>query len=729
MTQRNRARKRAQGFTPEPTESLVAVPQAGVRSDAMAEGDSSVTISIMGDIGWDVTAEDVAAAVAEAKGKPLMVNVFSYGGDALQGLAIYSILSAHDAEVTTNVLGVAASAGSVIAMAGDKRIVPVNGAVMIHNPWTLTVGDAAEHRKSANMLDGLQAAYLHTYASATGLAAAEITPYLEEERWMYGEEALSLGFATETSKPVAAFASVKAPPTDRFKQMPDDIKAMAGISVEVCVEITDPTDPPEDPELEVSGPPDAVLQLLGAPELVGIDPALPNVTSLSTEHPAIGGQPAASLSMTAETDIREAAQRDERERVSAIRGLAKTHSLPGDFVDHLIDNGTSVADARGEVLERFANASRIDATVGAVSDAGHGSVGMSQAEVKAYSVMNVMRYLAEPSNASARDAAGYELEWSREVEKQHARSANGVLIPHDVLSQRPRAASVGVFSSGGALVAADRLDANFIDLIRQRSAFISSGVTVLTGLSGNVEIGRQTGKSTYYFVGEDVDVTASDLTFGLVNMSPKTIGARVPVSRRALIQTSPDMEMLVRNDIVNEITLGVDYVTGYGTGSSSQPRGLLNTSGIGSVTFSGGTTATYGTQQGGGTASCGTFAQYVALETAIANANLDVANMRYVMNTATRGGLKTTLRDSIAGADYIFRDNGTVNGYQVTASNQLQQNDVFFGNWSDLIVGFWSGIDLIVDPYSQSAKGQVLFTAFQDFDVAARRADSFALGT
>jgi HK97 family phage major capsid protein len=717
MTQRNRARKRAQGFTL--TES-VAVPQAGVRSDAMAEGDSSVTISIMGDIGWDVTAEDVAAAVAEAKGKPLMVNVFSYGGDALQGLAIYSILSAHDAEVTTNVLGVAASAGSVIAMAGEKRIVPVNGAVMIHNPWTLTVGDAAEHRKSANMLDGLQAAYLHTYASATGLAAAEITPYLEEERWIYGEEALSLGFATETSKPVAAFAGIKAPPTDRFKQMPDDIKAMAGITVEATEEPSAP---------EISKACDLAHEPIGDPKPVVLNPPLASMTSLSTEHPAIGGQLAASLSMTAETDIREAAQRDERERVSAIRGLAKTHSLPGDFVDHLIDNGTSVADARGEVLERFANARRIDATVGAVSDAGHGSVGMSQAEVKAYSVMNVMRYLAEPSNASARDAAGYELEWSREVEKQHARSANGVLIPHEVISQRPRAASVGTFSAGGAIVAADRLDASFIDLIRQRSAFISSGVTVLTGLSGNVEIGRQTGKSTYYFVGEDVDVTASDLTFGLVNMSPKTIGARVPVSRRALVQTSPDMEMLVRNDIVNEITLGVDYVTGYGTGSSSQPRGLLNTSGIGSVTFSGGVTATYSTQQGGGTGSCGTFAQYVALETAIANANLDVANMRYVMNTATRGGLKVTLRDAVAGADYVFRDNGTINGYQVTASNQLQQNDVFFGNWSDLIVGFWSGIDLIVDPYSQSAKGQVLFTAFQDFDVAARRADSFALGT
>ena len=713
-------------MTPEPADLSIAAPQAGVRSDAMVEGDSSVTISIMGDIGWDVTAEDVAAAVAEAKGKPLMVNVFSYGGDALQGLAIYSILSAHDAEVTTNILGVAASAGSVIAMAGDKRIVPVNGAVMIHNPWTLTVGDAAEHRKSANMLDGLQAAYLHTYASATGLAAADITPYLEEERWMYGEEALSLGFATETSQPIAAFASIKPPPTDRFKQMPSDLKAMAGISVEVCVEITDPTDTPKDPELEVSGPPDAVLQLLATSEPAIVDPALANVTSLLTEQPK-SRETTAVLPMTVETtDNLEATRLEERDRVKAVRGMAKTHNLPGDFVDHLIDNGISVASAREQVLERIAT--RHEATTGALADAGHGSVGMSQSEVKAYSLMNVLRYLADPKPATA-SAAGYELEWSQEAERKHERSASGVLIPHDVLAHRPRAASVGTFSAGGALVNADRLDGSFIDLIRQRSAFISSGVTVLGGLSGNVEIGRQSGKSTYYFVGEDIDVTASDLSFGLVNMSPKTIGARVPVSRRAMIQTSPDIESLVRNDIINEITLGVDYTVGYGTGTSSQPRGLLNTSGIGSVTFSGGATATYSTQQGGGTGNCGTFAQYVALETAIANANLDVANMRYVMNTATRGGLKTTLRDSVAGADYIFRDNGTVNGYQVTASNQLQQNDVFFGNWSDLMVGFWSGIDLIIDPYTQASKGQVLFTAFQDFDVAARRADSFALGT
>jgi HK97 family phage major capsid protein len=684
----------------------------------MNDGDVSASIGIFGEIGWDVTAEDVAAAVAKAKGKPLSVDIFSYGGDALQGLAIYQILSAHDAEVTTNVLGVAASAGSVIAMAGKYRKVAVNAALMIHNPWAMTIGDATEHRKSANMLDGLEAAYLYTYSRATGIPTADIQPYLAEERWMYGEEAMALGFATEAPEPIKAFASVAPPPADRFRQIPDDLKAMAGISVEASVEITDPADQPEDPEPGISGPPDAVLELMTQ----NTDPVLPTMTSLSAEQPT----PTADLLMTVQTPDLEATRLEERDRVKAIRGMAQMHNLPGDLVDHLIDNGIAVADAREQVLAKIAT--RHEASVGAIADAGYGSVGMSQAQVEQYSVMNVLRYLADPKPATA-SAAGYELEWSQEAEKHHSRSAAGVIIPHDVLTSRPRAAAVGTLSGGGALVATDRLDGSFIELVRQRSAFISAGATVLSGLQGNVEIGRQTGKSTYYFVGEDVDVTASDLTFGLINMTPKTIGARVPVSRRLMIQSSPDIETLVRNDIINEITLGVDHVTGYGTGSSSQPLGLANNTGIGGVTMSAGTTINFSTQQGGGSGLVGVWGDYVNLETAIANANLDIGAMRYVMNSAMRGGCKQVLRASAAGSDYIMTDAGTINGYPVNVSNQIQQNDVFFGNYSDLLVGFWSGIDLVVDPYTQSAKGQVIFTAFQDFDVAARRGNSFARGT
>ncbi len=722
MNHRNRRRQQAAGLKPEPEALPVAAPQAGVRSDAVAEGDEAVTIGLFGEVGWEITAEDVAAEVARAKGKPLTVNIFSYGGDAAQGLAIYQILSAHDAEVTTNVLGIAASAASAIFMAGDKRNVAVNAAVMVHNPWQFTMGDAAEHRRAADSLDGLQQAYLYTYASATGLSVGEIAPYLEEERWIYGEEAAALGFATAAPEAIKAFASIKPPPSGRFKQMPDDLKAMAGIPAPKAAE------PPADWEIATPEPASAPAQA-HTPEPIATASALAGVTSLEPEHPALG-QTIAPLPMTVSDSIdnTEAARLGERERAKAIRGMAATHKLDGDFVDHLIDSGASVADAREQVLAKIAT--RHEAQVGAIADAGHGSLGMNQKELKAYNLMNVVRYLADPK-ASTRDAAGYELEISQAAERDHGRSARGVIVPHEVLAQRPRAAATGTLSAGGALVSTDRLDGSFVDFVRQRSAFISSGVTVLNGLQGNIEIGRQTGKSTYFFVGEDVAVTASDLTFGLINMTPKTIGARVPVSRRLMIQSSPDIDTLVRNDIINEITLGVDYSIGYGTGSNSQPLGLSRTAGIGAVTLGGGTDiSNFTAQQGGaGTHNSGDWADYVALETAIANANLDVGSMRMVMNSAMRGANKTTLRAASAGSEYIMTDDGTINGYPVTISNQIQFNDVFFGTWSEHLVGFWSGVDLVVDPFTQSASGQVIMTAYQDFDSAVRRPGSFALAS
>lgn len=707
----------------------MAIPQAGVLVEPADGNDEGVTISLFGEVGYDITAEEVSAAVASAKGKDLTVNIFSFGGSAFEGLAIHQILSAHDASVTTNVMGVAASAASVIAMAGDKRIVPENGAIMVHSPWSVTVGDANEHRKSAAMLDGLQSAYLFTYSAATGIPADQIKPYLEEEKWLYGSEALSLGFATEVSEPIAAFASIAPPPADRFRQMPDDLKAMAGIKggmaepEQVAVFGNDDKEafiPLAADRIPVAPPTDA-------PEPVASAPALAEMISLEPEQP-VSREPIAALSMTVAATENQDPVALERDRIKAIRAMAKMHNLPGDFVDHLTDSGVSVAEAREQVLDRIAT--RHDATVGAIADAGHGSLGLGQKELKAYSLMNVVRYLADPK-ASTRDAAGYELEISAAAERDHGRSARGVIVPHEILAQRPRAAATGTLSAGGALVSTDRLDGSFVDFVRQRSAFISSGVTVLNGLQGNVEIGRQTGKSTYFFVGEDVAVTASDLTFGLINMTPKTIGARVPVSRRLMIQSSPDIDTLVRNDIINEITLGVDYAIGYGTGSNSQPLGLARTAGIGSVTLGGGADiSNFTAQQGGaGTHNSGDWADYVALETAIANTNLDVGSMRMVMNSAMRGANKTTLRAASAGSEYIMTDAGTINGYPVTISNQIQFNDVFFGTWSEHLVGFWSGVDLVVDPFTQSASGQVIMTAYQDFDSAVRRPGSFALAS
>lgn len=440
------------------------------------------------------------------------------------------------------------------------------------------------------------------------------------------------------------------------------------------------------------------------------------------------------IPMTTEINVAEVqqdARRAERERVATIRGMCEQFQLP-ELAEKLINDDASIDAARAVVMEQLGM--RKVEFQGRVHDAGNAELGLSQREVKRYSFLRVAQYLADPSPRTA-EAAAFELDVARAAQAKHSRSANGVLIPWEVLGSS-RAATpgqvVGTFGDGGALVGTDRLDAQFIDLIRNRSAFLNSGLTMLSGLEGNVEIPKKLSSSQYYFVGENADVTNSKLTFGLVNMIPRTIGVRVPISRRMMIQSSPDIENLVRIDMAESVALGMDYTIGYGTGSNGQPLGIINTTGIGSVTLGGGTAKAFPASLGGDgstTHNCGDWADYVDLETELAIDNLDAGSMRYLMNSVVRGALKQTLRASAAGSDYVMTDAGTVNGYPVTVSNQMQLNDVLFGNFADCVVGMWSGLDVVVDPYTQSASGQVILTVHQDFDVAVRRPQSFALAS
>jgi len=663
---------------------------AGVRAEI--KEDDTVHMTLMGEVGWEIDAASVASELRKAKGKKIRCEIFSYGGDAMAGLAIYQMLASHDAEVETSVMGLAASAASVIAMAGKKRSIPSNGALMIHPAWGFSIGNANQMRKDADVLEGITSAYLRTYAAASGRPAAEIEPYLNDESWLYGEDAVALGLATDVADPIMAMASVPGLTGDRYSRIPEQIRS--------SLSLTKPTE-----------------------EKVN---TLQNVNHAECEPPA-APQPMA-VDPTPNEDAVLAARLSERERVASIRGLCKAHKMPESLTDELIGNGVSVADARAEVLERL-GAKSGEIVRGGIADAGASNIGLSQREVHQYSFVKLATYLADPNPRTA-EAAGFELECSRAAMAGHSRSPNGQLIPWDVLTHKPQASQiVGTFGDGGALVGSQRLDGSFIDLVRNRSAILNSGVTILSGLQGNVEIPKKLTSSTYYMVGENVDVTNSKLTFGVVNMTPKTMGVRVPISRRMMIQASPDIEGLVRSDMAESVAIGMDSLAFYGSGSSSQPLGIRSTSGIGSVTLGGGASKTFPTDLGSGTHDCGDWADYVDLESAVAASNLDVPNMRYVFNSVVRGGLKQTLRASAAGSDFIYASDNTINGYATTVSNQMQTNDVLFGNFADAVVGMWSGLDVTVDPYTQSASGQVILTVHQDFDVAVRRIQSFALGT
>jgi ATP-dependent Clp protease, protease subunit len=185
--------------------------QADMRMDALqkwrplaAEADETATISIYDAIGADmwtgegVTAKRVAGALRAVGKVPVTVNVNSPGGDMFEGLAIYNLLREHPAEVTVRVMGMAASAASIIAMAGDRIEMGLGSFLMIHNSWGMVIGNQADMRKAAETFAEFDAAMADIYAARTGLDAAEVAQMMADETWLRPETALEMGFADGT---------------------------------------------------------------------------------------------------------------------------------------------------------------------------------------------------------------------------------------------------------------------------------------------------------------------------------------------------------------------------------------------------------------------------------------------------------------------------------------------------------------------------------------------------
>ena len=346
-------------------------------------------------------------------------------------------------------------------------------------------------------------------------------------------------------------------------------------------------------------------------------------------------------------------------------------------------------------------------------------IGMSKKEAQSFSFLRAINALSNPGDRKAQEAAAFEREASDAVAAKMGRSAQGFFVPSDV---QKRDLTVATAASAGNLVATELHSASFIDLLRNKMMVASMGAQLLTGLQGNIAIPRQTGGATAYWVAEGNAPTESAQTVDQVPMSPKTVGAYTDISRKLLLQSSIDVEQFVRNDLSTVLALAIDLAAIAGTGLNNQPKGVLATSGIGSVV-------------GGTDGLAPTWAHIVALETAVAVANADVGSMGYLTNAKVRGKLKTTSK--VSGQNgFIWEDGGTVNGYNAGVTNQVPSNltkgtgtnlsAIIFGNWADLVIGQWGVLDLMVDPYSQSTSGTVRVVALQDVDVALRKAVSFA---
>lgn len=169
-----------------------------------AQADEPATISMFDVIGQDfwtgegVTAKRVAAALRSLGKTPVTINLNSPGGDMFEGLAIYNLLREHPAEVTVRVMGLAASAASIIAMAGDRIEMGLGTFLMVHNSWGMVIGNQQDMRDAAETFAEFDAAMADIYAARTGLPVTEIADLMAEETWLRPATAIEKGFADAT---------------------------------------------------------------------------------------------------------------------------------------------------------------------------------------------------------------------------------------------------------------------------------------------------------------------------------------------------------------------------------------------------------------------------------------------------------------------------------------------------------------------------------------------------
>ncbi len=380
-----------------------------------------------------------------------------------------------------------------------------------------------------------------------------------------------------------------------------------------------------------------------------------------------------------------------------ILDLAARHNKR-DLADQAISDGLSVEEFRGVLLENISNDEPLETP---------SEIGLTEKETKRFSILRAINAMANPTDRKAQEDAAFEFECSRAAGELYGKTAQGVLLPPEVLAnwgQRDMNAS-----DDSNLIGQDFRAGDFIDVLRNSSA-VMQNATILNGLSGDVKIPKKTAASTAAFISSEGGAAGeSEMTIGSVTMSPKTLGAFTDVTRQLMIQSSLDVENLIRNDLAGSMAIAIDNAALEGSGSSGNPTGITNTTGVNTVSLS--------------SAAAPTFAEMVSMESAVAVDNALLGGLVYIVHPTNAGTLKTTTKDS--GSGQFVLANNEINGYPVVVSAQLTANNYVFGNMQDLLVGMFSGLDIVVDPYSNSTSGTVRVVALQSLDVNVRHAVSF----
>jgi HK97 family phage major capsid protein len=379
---------------------------------------------------------------------------------------------------------------------------------------------------------------------------------------------------------------------------------------------------------------------------------------------------------------------------------------------HAAENGDAFAAAETEIraidakLERARTIDAMDAAAQRPRD------DRFTAELRTYSLT---RHLAGAAGIGGVDW-GREREIDAELRATTGRTFNGVAVPTDIFEKRVLTTAAPAGGPGSNLVPTDFLANEYISALTASTVIAGLGARTLSGLSGNVEIPGEKAAPTTAWIAENAALTATDPQFRQVTMAPKHVGSLSEFSRNMLMQSSPAIEGLLRQMMARDIALEIDRAAING-GGANQPTGIL--------------------------AAAGTQSQ--AYATSLFHTAAEMVGKANIANVgATRAFLSTPRVQTIAakalttdklpvGVATIFQ--GERAAFSNLAPDNLgagtNESTLIYGDFSELLIGLWSALDVLVNPYETGAysKGNVMVRAMATCDVALRNPTAFVKGT
>lgn len=319
-------------------------------------------------------------------------------------------------------------------------------------------------------------------------------------------------------------------------------------------------------------------------------------------------------------------------------------------------------------------------------------------ELRNYSVAKAIR------ESNGDNLTGVEREMHDDLSK--GREVRGVMVPTSMILGETRAMLTS--GSAGNTVATNL--GGLIDRLRPTLAVQGLGATVISGLVGNLDLPRLVSGPGAFWVSEDGATTASDSVFDKVSMSPKTVSGEMYLSRRLTLMNSVALEDVLRRDLAFVLAQALDSAAIKGNGSAAEPDGIMTV-----------------------------ITENSTAETAITDIAADLIAALEIDDVMGTGAFLTNPKlmaivrklkdvdDHNIAASEIFHQKPVTSTNQVpTVTGTPDKQPLIYGNFDNLLVGYWSGIDLLTNPYKDASKAGLWLHAFLDADIAVRHPEAFA---